>query len=139
MMKKLIKILMISVVLFLITPEETFAQGPPPWAPAHGYRAKTKYIYFPERNFYYDLNQHNYIYLSGSNWTFSATLPKLFIGINLGSTRQVELDYYGSRPYQYNSTHIVRYKGKASKPKSIKVKEVIKHNEKQGKSHGKKH
>ena len=23
-------------------------KGPPPWAPAHGYRTKYKYLYFPE-------------------------------------------------------------------------------------------
>lgn len=29
-------------------------KGPPPWAPAHGNRAKYKYLYFPECPAYYD-------------------------------------------------------------------------------------
>ena len=37
-------------------------QGPPPWAPAHGFRANTRYVYFPEYNIYYDLKLGIYIY-----------------------------------------------------------------------------
>lgn len=115
-MKNLVRTVIITTLLLLIVPDNMFAQGPPPWAPAHGYRAKTRYVYFPDQNMYYDLQARNYIYLSGPNWVVRATLPKLFLGINLGRSSQIELDFYGDRPYRYNSTHIVKYK----KPKKAK-------------------
>lgn len=127
-MKNLVKTFIIATFLFLIVPDNMFAQGPPPWAPAHGYRAKTRYVYFPDQNMYYDLQARNYIYLSGSNWVIRATLPKLFLGINLGGSTQVELDFYGDRPYRYNATHIVKYK-KSKKAKFRKVKVFEGHDE----------
>lgn len=138
-MKNLLKTLVASVFLFLVVPETAFAQGPPPWAPAHGYRAKTRYVYFPDQNMYYDLKARNYIYLSGPNWVVRATLPKLFVGINLGRSSQVELDFYDERPYRYNSTHIVKYK-KPKKAKSQKVKVIeVHHYDDHGHGHGNGH
>ncbi|OWP74825.1 hypothetical protein [Flavobacterium oreochromis] len=102
-------IFQITLILFFIN-EPSFSQGPPDWAPAHGYRAKTRYVYFPDHNFYYDLQAQNYIYLKGNNWEIKASLPSPFININLGQSSQVELDFYGERPYFYNENHIVRYK-----------------------------
>ncbi|MES2811039.1 MAG: hypothetical protein V4670_01080 [Bacteroidota bacterium] len=134
-MKNLVKTFIITAVLFFITTDNIFAQGPPPWAPAHGYRAKTRYVYFPDQNIYYDLQARNYIYLSGPNWVVKTSLPKLFLGINLGKSSQVELDFYGDRPYRYNTTHVVKYK-KGKKAKFNKVK-VIKHdNGHHGHGHG---
>lgn len=40
----------IALFVTFLLPESTFAQ-PPKWAPAHGYRAKTRYVYFPQQNF----------------------------------------------------------------------------------------
>jgi hypothetical protein len=119
-MKRITQFLL-TLFLVITISENSFAQGPPPWAPAHGYRAKTRYVYFPDQNMYYDLNARNYIYLSGSRWQVRATLPKLFLGINLGQSSQVELDFVGNRPYRYNATHIVKYK----KAKKVKSKEII--------------
>ena len=83
----------IIIFLIFINSTEVFSQGPPPWAPAHGYRAKTRHIYFPEQNFYYDVQQQNYMYLSNNNWQISVDLPSIFGGINLGNAAQVELDF----------------------------------------------
>lgn len=124
-MKNLSRTFIIALFLFLIIPDNLFSQGPPPWAPAHGYRAKTRYVYFPDRNFYYDLNTRNYIYLSGSNWRVSATLPKLLIGINLGKSTQIELDFVGERPYRENHVHVVKYK----KPKKVKAHRHHRHHD----------
>ena len=98
------------VFLFFITSTEMFSQGPPPWAKAHGYRAKTRHIYFPDQNFYYDVQKHNYMYLSNNNWQISVALPSIFVGINLGNAAQIELDFTGNNPYRYNEVHIVKYK-----------------------------
>ena len=104
-----------------------FSQGPPRWATAHGYRAKTRYIYFPEKNFYYDIQHQNYMYLSNNNWQISVALPSIFVDSS-GNDAQVELDFTGDNPYRYNKTHIVKYK-KEKKSKEYKNKKnKSKHN-----------
>ena len=114
--------ILIALVAIFITPNSTFAQ-PPKWAPAHGYRAKSRHIYFPEQNFYYDIQKRNYTYLSGRSWVVSSTLPRPFVGVNLSRSSQIQLDYVGSKPYVYNSTHKVKYK--KVKVKSVPKKKVI--------------
>jgi len=84
--------------------------GPPPWAPAHGYRAKTRYTYFSQQNFYYDNQRGVYIYLSGKNWQVSANLPEIFKGVNLTAAVKVDLDFSGDDPQKYNSDHKAKYK-----------------------------
>ena len=84
--------------------------GPPPWAPAHGYRAKTRYTYFTQQNFYYDNQRGVYIYLSGKNWQVSANLPEIFKGVNLTAAVKVDLDFSGDDPQKYNSDHKTKYK-----------------------------
>ena len=120
------KILKIVIILALLVtfllPESTFAQ-PPKWAPAHGYRAKTRHIYFPEQNFYYDIQQKSYFYLNNGRWITSIAIPTPFISINLGAVPQIQLDYYGAYPYYYNSNHRVKYK--VVKVKKMKPKKVV--------------
>lgn len=86
--------------------------GPPPWAPAHGYRAKTRYTYFTQQNFYYDNQRGLYIYLSGKNWQISASLPDVFKGVNLTAAVKVDLDFSGDAPQKYNADHKAKYKKK---------------------------
>jgi hypothetical protein len=84
--------------------------GPPPWAPAHGYRAKTRYTYFSQQNFYYDNQRGVYIYLSGKNWQVSANIPDAFKGVNLTAAVKVDLDFNGDDPQKYNADHKAKYK-----------------------------
>src|SRR6266542_2137431 len=49
--------------------------GPPPWAPAHGYRAKHVYQYYPQSEVYFDIYTRNYFYMSGGIWQDSVSLP----------------------------------------------------------------
>jgi hypothetical protein len=86
--------------------------GPPPWAPAHGYHAKARYIYFPEHNFYYDMHNRLYVYSDGPHWHSGHSLPPVYSWINLSYSRQVQLDYYGDRPYYENHYHADRYRHK---------------------------
>lgn len=110
------KLLGVLILVFmLVMPADVFSQGPPPWAPAHGYRAKTRHIYFPDQNMYYDIQRSNYIYFSNGKWTISTRVPSIFVGINLGKSTQVELDFYGDRPQRYNYSHKTKYKAKKHK------------------------
>ncbi|MEN8186849.1 MAG: hypothetical protein ABFR05_06945 [Bacteroidota bacterium] len=115
----------IFLIITFAFPLDTLGQqkgkgGPPSWAPAHGYRAQTSHIYFPDNNFYFDLKDNSYIYLNGGNWQVSAKLPSLFAGIDLGHSVKIELEMGSDSPQRYNAEHKVKYKGKKSQVKSKK-------------------
>ncbi|WP_423129917.1 hypothetical protein [Gaoshiqia sp. Z1-71] len=106
-------LLTLSLALPLLSPAQGKKPGgPPPWAPAHGYRAKTRHVYFPEHNFYYDVQKGVYIYLNGRNWQVGVNLPLAFVDVNLRRAAKVELDLHTDRPQQYNAEHIANYKDK---------------------------
>ncbi len=121
-MKKLIVVFGLGLILAGLSFTEGVAQskknGPPDWAPAHGYRAKTRHIYFPDNNFYYDVQKGTYIYLNGGNWQVSAKLPSIFNGVNLKVATQVELDIDTDSPQKFNADHKVKYKGNNGNSKS---------------------
>jgi hypothetical protein len=104
--------------------------GPPPWAPAHGYRAKTRQIYFPEQNFYYDTQRGVYIYLNGPNWEVNVKLPSIFAAIDLGRAAKVELKLNTDFPQQYNAEHQLKYKAKDGKGYDKAVRKEKKRNRK---------
>jgi len=60
--------------------------GPPPWAPAHGYRAKN-HVYFPDYYTFYDPRRNGYVYWNNNNWTFSPSVPSFMANIDLGKAR----------------------------------------------------
>lgn len=114
--------LLLALIFFLpldILGQEKEKGGPPSWAPAHGYRAKTRHIYFPDHNFYFDIQKEVYIYISGNNWQVGVKLPSLFAGIDLKGAVRVELELATDSPQKHNADHMVKYK---SKGKGIKVK-----------------
>lgn len=60
--------------------------GPPPWAPAHGYRAK-QHVYFPDYYTFYDPYRNGYVYWGSNAWVFSPTIPSFLATIDLGRAR----------------------------------------------------
>ena len=124
------------LVFMLVVPTDVFSQGPPPWAPAHGYRAKTRHIYFPDQNMYYEIQRGNYIYFNNGKWSVSVKVPSIFVGINLGKSTQIELDFYGDRPQRYNYSHKTKYKVKKHYHQNHKHNKGNGH---PGKGHGKGH
>ena len=80
--------------------------GPPPHAPAHGYRAKYKYWYYPSCSVYYDAYRKLYFYLEGPNWQISASLPHA-IQLGLGGHVSIEMDT--DKPYTYYKEHKRKY------------------------------
>jgi len=90
--------------------------GPPPHAPAHGYRKKVVYYYYPTANAYYDQSRGVYFYLSGTEWQMAVSLPS---SIRLNVHERVSLELETDRPYVFNAQHIkqVKYKGKGPKQK----------------------
>jgi hypothetical protein len=80
--------------------------GPPPHAPAHGYRAKHQYRYYPSCAVYYDCGRKIYFYLKGDNWEFGASLPSS-IRVRLGGYVSMELDT--DKPYIHHKDHVKKY------------------------------
>ena len=107
--------------------ESIMVAGPPAHAPAHGYRAKRLYNYYPGANVYFEPAQNLWFFLSGGVWTFGAALPDT-LKIKLGSPVSLELDT--DKPYLYNGEHLKKYPpGQAKKltgppPKSKGKKKV---------------
>ena len=128
MFQAIIRIFTISVLLMAFDTAETQAQGkssaarnrhiseghrksagPPPWAPAHGYRAKARYVYFKDYDVYYDHERSIYIVLSGNDWEVTAKLPVVLKGVDLRRAAKVDLDYSGDDPQSLHKVHRRKY------------------------------
>jgi hypothetical protein len=84
--------------------------GPPPWAPAHGYRAKHTYCYYPSHQIYFDVNRKLYFYFSNGEWRVSASLPVRY-RIRLGDS--VVLEMATDRPYHHHQEVVKKHPPKA--------------------------
>lgn len=84
--------------------------GPPAWAPAHGYRAKN-HVYFRDYQTFYDPYREGYVYRRNDKWVFSRSVPTFLVGVNLGSARMnIITDIpVNRRPEQYYSRYANRY------------------------------
>lgn len=111
------KLLFCALLSFLLNSEVTAqsksnGQGPPPWAPAHGFRAKTRYVYFPEYNFYFDLEKKVYIHFQAGKWSLSIELPSRLGNLNLRNASKFELELDIDNPQIYNTEHQMRFRPK---------------------------
>lgn len=80
--------------------------GPPPHAPAHGYRAKHMYHYYPSAHVYYEPARGVYFYYENGNWRVGASLPA-HIRISAGERVVIQMD--SDRPYVDFEAHKKRY------------------------------
>lgn len=78
---------------------------PPPWAPAHGKRAKQekhyqereyRYLYYPAQQVYYSQEQQLWFWMNGGVWQFGVALPAQY-HLRTSSGVMVTLD--AARPY----------------------------------------
>ena len=97
--------------------EKAKKAGPPPHAPAHGYRAKYQYRYFPSCSVYYDTGRKIYFYLQGDNWRVSASLPNT-LHLKLGDFVGIEMDT--DKPYMHYEEHKAKYPPGQLKPQKHK-------------------
>jgi len=101
-------------------PARHHCHGPPPHAPAWGYRAKHQYWYYPDAFVYFDVNRNLYFYMEGSNWTRAVALPPYYKA-RLGGYVIIEMD--SDTPYVQFDDHKKEYPpGKWKKHKSGKKK-----------------
>jgi hypothetical protein len=100
--------------------EPTVGGGPPPHAPAHGYRAKYAYRYYPDACVYFDAHRGVYFYLAGDAWRMSVSLPQE-IRVQLVDYVVVETDT--DTPYAHFEEHRAKYPpGQLKKNKWAKKK-----------------
>lgn len=83
--------------------------GPPPWAPANGYREKTRHVYFSQYKTYYDIQRGVYIYLNGGTWQVSASIPNFLQSVNLATATQIQLDLSTDTPQTFFEEHKKKY------------------------------
>jgi len=85
-------------------PEEN---GPPAWAPAHGYREKRmhRYQYYPDSQVYFAADRGVYFYMDRGNWAMAAALPP-FIHID---RNYFMLEYDDDRPYVNHHETVKKY------------------------------
>jgi hypothetical protein len=73
--------------------------SPPPWAPAHGYRAKQvpeyPYVYYPAQQVYYAPASGTWFWMNGGNWQVGVNLPVQYHA-HIGNGVSVAL--HSSRP-----------------------------------------
>lgn len=82
---------------------------PPPWAPAHGWRAKHHYVYYPARRIYYEPASRMWFWFGGDGWRAGVTLPAALRGyVRVGGVN-VALDV--DRPYLRDDYVVYRYGG----------------------------
>ncbi len=91
--------------LSLVIPSVGMA-NPPPWAPAHGYRAKQQYWYYPGQQVYYNPLKKGYHYQDNGEWLFGVKLPSR---IKLGKKVSIDLD--ANLPYTQHPYVIKQYPG----------------------------
>ena len=93
---------------------ESKKNGPPAHAPAHGYRAKHHYRYYPDAYVYYDTDRGAYFYLDNGEWRISVSLPS---SIHLESA-YVSLELDTDEPYRYHDKHKEKYPPGKTKKKN---------------------
>ena len=86
----------------VVVAKSTPKGGPPPHAPAHGYRAKHSYRYYPSCYVYFDVSRKCYFYMAGDGWKVSASLP-VHMRVQLGDYVSIEMDT--DRPYTKFKEH----------------------------------
>lgn len=79
--------------------------GPPPWAPAHGFRRNRDYYYYPEAAVYFRPSDRVWFFLDGGNWRVGAELPS---AIRVDFERSVALTMESDKPFEFHR-HVTTY------------------------------
>lgn len=112
-MKRIFRLMTASMVITTASVFSSRAQvsvninigSQPLWGPV-GYDV-VQYYYLPDVEAYYYVPKRQFIYLSGGNWVFAASLPARYRNYDLYSGYKVVINE--PRPYLHYRTHKVRY------------------------------
>ncbi len=107
MRKKLPGIAAASLLAAWLALPSPVLADPPPWAPAHGYRAKLHhYIYYPRHEVYYAPSSQLWFWLDGGSWRAGAGLPSRIV---VAGSPGVSVVLGTARPYEMNTYVVERY------------------------------
>lgn len=96
-----------SLLAFWLALPSPVLADPPPWAPAHGYRAKQHhYVYYPRHEVYYAPSSQLWFWLDGGNWRVGTYLPN---HIAVAGYPGVSIILGTERPYEMNTYVVERY------------------------------
>lgn len=108
---------------------------PPPWAPAHGHRAKKvreyRYVYYPQQQVYYAPANNTWFWMNGGHWQFGIHLPLQYRGV--ASYGGVPVVLQSNRPYVQH-VYVERTYGRPWREKHRKHKKD-KHRDRHGHHH----
>ena len=85
---------------------------PPQWAPAYQNPSQVQYYYMPDIETYYDVWNHQYVYMANGNWIMTPGLPPMYESYDLYGGHVVILDYHVHEPWRHHdlySSHYPRY------------------------------
>ena len=91
------------------SPSTASRQGPPAHAPAHGYRRKFGYHYYPDQHVYYAPDRCTYFWLEGEAGKVGVELPNR-IARNPGD--HVSIVLVAQTPYKQHATVARKHPGK---------------------------
>ncbi len=95
--------------------EPEVKQGPPPHAPAWGYRAKHMYHYYPGAQVYFEPARGLYFYYEDGEWRVSGSLP-VHLSVQLDEYVVIESD--SDKPYLKADEHKKKYPPGQTKKKN---------------------
>jgi hypothetical protein len=81
-------------------------EGPPSYAPAHEYRAKHQYRYYPCCNVYSEPSRKVFFYIKSDEWIIGASLPT---NLRRSLSGYVNMSLDTDKPYEYHDEHVQLY------------------------------
>jgi len=82
---------------------------PPPWAPQYDNVEQVRYYYLPDVEMYYDVWDHEYIYLHDGNWVFTASYPSYYNEYDVNTAFVVVLDRNVNEPWRTHQSYVSHY------------------------------
>ena len=81
----------------------------PIWAPQYDNVNQVQYYYLPDIESYYDVYNHEFVYLENGNWIFAPQLPQRYGWYDFNNSFSVVLDYSAHEPWRYHNFYFEHY------------------------------
>lgn len=81
----------------------------PSWAPYYGNPQLVRYYYLPDIECYYDVRNHEFIYMEDGEWMFGRSLPRIYSWFDLNNCFIVALDARVIEPWRHFHYYVAHY------------------------------